>query len=132
MGADEMNLSRNFRLGLVSLATIVLSAIPIAAEAWSGYNNVTIVMLSVYQAGRGVTPGVLIQFSPKTPTDTEGCTYSGAGYAWIDYSTTGEPDGKQLYAMALAIQKSGGVIGIGTNGCSSQGYPVVYGLNSTP
>jgi hypothetical protein len=34
--------------------------------------------------------------------------------------------------MALAAQASGKQLGIGVNGCSSNGYPIVYGLNFYP
>ena len=88
-------------------------------------------VLTLYQAGQGAAPGALIQV-PSTFTDTEGCAHSNQGYAWIDWSSAAQPDGKSVYTTVLAGHLAGKQIGIGLNGCSSQGYPLVYGVNVYP
>ena len=104
-----------------------LFAGPQFSAAWSGASSITLSALTVYQSGKASPPGVVIQFSP-VGTDTEGCSHSNQGYAWIDYSTTGEPDGKAIYATALAAQIAGKSVGFGLNGCSSNGFPVIYAI----
>lgn len=114
---------------------LIGSYIPSLCLATSGYNYFTPTDVSIYQAGQSSAPGgVLITFSTASATgaDNEGCTYSGKGYAWIDWSSTALPDGKALYASVLAAYLAGKQIGIGLNGCSSSGYPVVYGVNVWP
>src|SRR5438105_3838856 len=70
------------------LKLMVLTAFMSAtAEAASSYNSVTVVRLNVFQASSGANPGSLIIFSPAI-SDTEGCTKSGQGYAWIDWTST--------------------------------------------
>jgi hypothetical protein len=100
--------------------------LPTFAAAWSGYNNVTIVQLTAYQAP--ATPGVLIKFSPATP-NFEGCSYTAGDYAWLD---TSQADGKAIYAAALAAQLAGHRVDIGVHGCSAAGQPLVYGLSVLP
>lgn len=122
------------RLGHPGRTAAVLTAalaagIPALTSATSGYNPVTLKALTVYQAGRGVPPGVLLELNTPFPTDAESCAHSNQGYAWIDWSTSGEPDGKAMYAAALAAHLAGKTLGIGFSGCSSQGYPLAYGIN---
>ena len=102
---------------------------PCTAMAWGGYNNVTLRLLTLYQAGRGANPGALIELPAPFPSDNEGCTQSNKGYAWIDFTSATQPDGKALYASVLAAHLAGRPLGIGTNGCSVDGFPVVYGIN---
>jgi hypothetical protein len=117
--------------GIIAFAIGLTSTV---GFAWSGYNNVTPTMVNVYQASQTTTPGALIQFSPGSASgsDNEGCAESGKGYAWIDWSSSVQPDGKALYTSVLAAYIAGKQIGIGINGCSSGGYPVVYGINLYP
>ena len=105
--------------------------LPALSFAWSGYSS-NVTLLTVYQAGQASWPGVLSQFPSTLPPDTEGCARSGQGYAWIDFSSTAQPDGKALYATVLSAYLAGKMIGIGVNGCSSLGYPLVYGINVYP
>jgi hypothetical protein len=102
--------------------------LPHLGWTWSGYQKVSITIVTLYQASQVSPAGALMQFTPTTPSDTEGCTYSGKGYAWIDFSSSSQPDGKSLYATLVAAQLAGKLVGFGVNGCSG-GYPVVYGIN---
>ena len=109
-------------------AAAIAGLMPTLGFAWSGYNNVPVTLLQVYQAGQGAVPGALIQFSTASGTgaDTEGCTQSGHGYAWIDWSSAAQPDGKALYVVTLlAAYLAGKPIGLGLDGCSAGGYPAV-------
>ncbi len=117
------------------IVLMVCGYLPSTSLATSGYNFFTPTNVTVYQAGQSSAPGgALIIFSTASATgsDTEGCTYSGKGYAWIDWASSSLPDGKALYTSVLAAYLAGKQIGIGLNGCSSGGYPVVYGVNVYP
>lgn len=109
---------------------------PNVAIATSGFNNITVTSLTIYQAGPSAAPGALIQFTGGTGADNEGCTWSGKGYAWIDWSSASQPDGKAVYATVLGAYLSGKSIGFGLNGCSTNYdghyYPLVYGINVYP
>ena len=107
----------------------VVVSVPV--YAYSSYNGVTITQLAAFQASSGSAPGTLIRFSPGIP-DTEGCTQSGKGYAWIDWTSTLQPDGKALYATALAAAMTGKTIDINVNGCSQGYYPLVYMVSVHP
>lgn len=95
------------------------------ALAGSSYNGVTITTLMAFQASSGANPGTLILFKPAIP-DAEGCTKSGQGYAWIDWTSTLQPDGKALYATVLAAAMEGKTVDINVGGCSQGYYPLVY------
>jgi hypothetical protein len=111
-------------------STFALS--PAAARAWSGYQTVTIALLTIYQSGHASPPGVVVTISPANLTDVEGCSHSSQGYAWVDYSSQGEPDGKALYATLLAAQIAGKSISLGLNGCASNGFPMIYAIEVSP
>lgn len=121
-------LSNKIKVAAVCAVSLAMLA-PSAALAWSGYSQVLLKAVTVYQSGRGANPGALIELPTPFPSDTEGCAHSGQGYAWIDFSTSGQPDGKEVYASVLAAHLAGRSIGIGLNGCNSEGYPLVYGVN---
>ena len=110
------------------LFLLLATGIPAVVFAWSGYNNVTITYASLLQAGQASPPGALIRVTPYTPADTEGCSSSGTGYVWIDWSSSVQPDGKAVYSALLAAELAGKTVNVGVNGCSSSGYPVVYGI----
>jgi hypothetical protein len=106
---------------------VLAAGLPMQALAVSTYTAVSIVRLQIFQASSGATPGSLIVFTPAAPADTEGCTTSGIGYAWIDWISTLQPDGKALYASVLAAEMAGKQISISVGGCSSGNYyPLVY------
>ena len=116
----------NFRRSISLLIVFAVFA-PSLAEAVTNYGPVTIVRIDAYQSP--ANPGALIVFSPGTPADTEGCTVSGQGYAWIDWSPSVTETAKALYAAALAAQMAGKQIGIGLLGCTADGYyPRVYSI----
>ncbi|MBS0579094.1 MAG: hypothetical protein JSR36_07505 [Proteobacteria bacterium] len=100
----------------------IMAFAPMHAFALSSYNAVTITKLLMNQGGRGGSPGALIFFTPTTPADTEGCTTSGSGYAWIDWSSTVQPDGKAVYATVLAASMAGKKVNISVSGCANSGY----------
>jgi hypothetical protein len=114
----------NSQKGRICLSVLAIGAsfLPVPGTAWSGYNNVTIVELTTYQAPAIV--GVLIKFSPATP-NLEGCSYSAGDYAWID---TAQADGKATYATVLAAHLAGRSVSIGVHGCTAEGQPRVYGV----
>jgi len=110
------------------LAIILLAILPFApalVSAGTTYGSVTITRLLIFQASSGANPGSLILFSPAIP-DSEGCTKSGQGYAWIDWTSTLQPDGKALYATALTAAMAGKKVDIVVGGCSQGFYPLVY------
>jgi hypothetical protein len=94
----------------------------------SGYSPVTIAQIILYQGGGASPPyGALVQLT-TSPSDTEGCTHSSSGYAWVDFTSTTQPDGKTVYAALLAAELAGKSVNIGVTGCNSQGYPLVYAV----
>lgn len=115
-----------FRL-IAWMGGTVAVALPTVGWPWSGYNGVTISWAAAYQSGKASPPGVEIYLT-STPADTEGCTNSNQGYAWIDFSSAGTPDGNALYATVLMAAASGKTVDIGVNGCASNGVPIVYAV----
>jgi len=111
----------------VALLAATIAAASAPAGAWSGYNGVTIATSTAYQAGKASPPGVLIILT-SSPAHSEGCTRSNKGGSWIDFSSTGLPDGRTLYATVLAAQASDKEVDIGVNGCSSNGVPMGYAI----
>jgi hypothetical protein len=81
-------------------------------------------MVTIYRGG--VRSGALIQPSAAF-TNNDNCAHPEN--LFIDFSVSESPDGKTLYATALAAQLSGASVSIGTHGCSSEGFPLVYGIN---
>ena len=116
---------------LIWLSSAAVLAVPTIAWPWSGYNGVTISSTTVYQSGKASPPGVEI-FLTGSPADSEGCTSSGKGYAWIDFSSSGLPDGNTLYATVLAAEASGKAVDFGLNGCASNGVPMIYAVTMHP
>jgi hypothetical protein len=94
------------------------------AYAYGGTVWGTIKVLTIYRGS--VRTGALIE---PSMTFTNGDNCSNPITLFIDFSTTETPDGKALYALALAAQVAGKSVAIGTQGCSSEGFPVVYGIN---
>jgi hypothetical protein len=110
----------------LSVLAITTSLLPTLGAAWSGYNRVTILDLTTYQAP--ATAGISVKFSPATP-NLEGCSYTTGDYAWID---TTQADGKAVYASILAAYLAGRSVDIGVHGCASNGTPRVYGISIAP
>jgi hypothetical protein len=106
-------------------STLVIGVIPATpALAYGGTAWGPITMLTIYRGSE--RKGALIQPSAAF-TNGDNCPVTT--HLFIDFSTTETPDGKALYAMALAAKMADKPISIGTHGCSTEGYPVVYGIN---
>jgi len=117
------------KVHLVVPCLLAAALIPAQAFSWSGFNHVSVKAMTIYAAGHGATPGALIQLPTPIQADNEGCAHSSEGYVWIDFSAAGQPDGRSLYATVLAAHLAGQDLGFGLNGCSSDRWPVVYGVN---
>src|SRR5688572_26695204 len=100
----------------------LMAVIPNVGSAASTYSNASITQVQVYNHG------VLIVFTPVQP-DTEGCTTSNAGYAWIDWLPSSTPEKRAMLAAALAAQAAGKKLSIGVGGCTADGYyPKIYAV----
>ena len=108
--------------------TALIAAIRPNTGLASGYSPVTIAQVTLYQ-GRGTSPpyGALVQLT-TSPSDSEPCTHSSRGYAWLDFTSTTQPDGRVLYAALLAAEIAGKSVNIGVSGYSSLGYPLIYAV----
>jgi hypothetical protein len=115
------SLIRSFVRGAIALCAGLVTS---QAHAYGGTAWGPITVLSLYRGT--VRTGALIQPSVAF-TNADNC--SNAANLFIDFSTTEAPDGKALYATALAALLAGKSVSIGTLGCSSEGYPLVYGIN---
>ena len=113
--------SSGFILSSIAMVTITASA-PAFAYGGTGWGPLN--MVTIYRGT--VRPGALIKPS-ATFTNNDNCAHPEE--LFIDFSTAEAPDGKSLYATALAAQLAGKSVSIGTLGCSSEGFPVVYGIN---
>jgi hypothetical protein len=94
---------------------------PVFAWGGSGWGSVT--MLSIYRGT--VKTGAQLQQS-GTFSNVDNCTHPE--WLFIDFATAENPDGKAVYATTLAAQLAGKTVSFGTNGCTSDGLPIVYGI----
>src|SRR5436190_7321301 len=102
------------RVMLSSLAAgSVLASSPVYAYGGTAWGTIT--MLTIYRGS--VRTGALIE---PSATFTNGDNCSNPVNLFINFSTTETPDGKALYATALAAQLAGKSVSIGTQGCSSE------------
>lgn len=108
-------------LSSIASCAIAVSA-PVFAYGGTGWGPLT--MVTIYRGT--VRSGAMIKPS-ATFTNGDGCSQSAD--LFIDFSTAEAPDGKALYATALAAHLAGKSVSIGTLGCSAEGFPVVYGIN---
>jgi hypothetical protein len=112
------------------LFSALLFLIPTFCSALDGVDGVTVVLATVYMGS--TASGAYVKFSPAKP-GFGGCTYTAGDLAWIDFSAQVTPNGRDVYATALAAYLAGHTIGIGVNGCSTGGvYPLVTGINVYP
>ena len=111
------------------LLSALLILVPKLSSALDGVDGVTVVLATVYMGS--TASGAYVKFSPAKP-GFGGCTYNTGDLAWIDFSAQVTPNGRDVYATALAAYLAGHTIGIGVNGCSSAGYPLVTGINVYP
>ena len=107
----------------------LLILVPTLCSAADGVDGVTVVLATVYMGS--TASGAYVKFSPAK-SGFGGCTYSTGDLAWIDFTAPVTPNGRDVYATALAAYLAGHTIGIGVNGCSSGGYPLVTGINVYP
>src|SRR5262249_25295863 len=116
------------RRTIVILTALAVAFVPALGLTWGGTGWVTVTMITIYRGS--VRTGALVQFSSGTP-NLEGCSYnpSAGNVAFVDWSTSENPDGKAIYTTLLAAQLAGRQISIGTNGCTSEGFPLVYAVN---
>jgi hypothetical protein len=117
------------QVSIFILSSIAICAIatPSPAFSYGGTGWGPLTMVTIYRGT--VRTGALIKPS-VTFTNGDGCSQSAD--LMIDFSTAEAPDGKALYATALAAHLAGKSVSIGTLGCSSEGFPLVYGINVQP
>lgn len=109
---------------VLSSILVFAMAVPMPSFAYGGTAWGPLAMVTIYRGSE--RKGALIQPS-ATFTNNDGCAHPEN--LFIDFSTAETPDGRALYAMALAAQLAGSTVSIGTNGCSTEGFPMVYGIN---
>lgn len=109
----------------IVLSAVAGNCISPTASATTQIPYVTIAGMSVYASG------VALAISPAQP-GIEGCSNQSGNQVWIAFSST-QPDGKSLYAAALAAYLSGHTVGFGVSGCESSGqYPLAYRVDMGP
>lgn len=97
---------------------------------WTGSTGpVTITRLSIYIAGQST--GAILTFTPAASSVNNSCSYTGNDDVWIDFSGSGNPNGRDLYATALAAFLAGQQIEITTTGCAgpSNSVPDISSLS---
>jgi hypothetical protein len=117
-------LGKSITKTLLSTLVIGVMSTPTPVLAYGGTAWGPIAMLTIYRGSE--RKGALIQPSAAF-TNNDNCPVTT--HLFIDFSTAETPDGKSLYAMALAAKMADKPVSIGTHGCSSEGYPLVYGIN---
>lgn len=126
-----MRLASELKGTTLLFASALLSLAPALGWAYGTTNTVTITTLTIYMAAN--TTGALVKFTPANPSGLTGCTYTTGDYVFIDFSATGNPNGRDLYASLLAATMAGKQVDIGTLGCGDGGYyPLAYGVNVYP
>jgi hypothetical protein len=98
------------------------------AQSYGNSGNVTITSVQVYVPPQGT--GAIVQFSPAaaSPNGFPGCASQNGNSVWIDFSATGSPNGRDLYATVLAASAGGKLVVLGTYGCAANGLPLVYSI----
>jgi hypothetical protein len=115
----RLNPGLSFSLVVLCVVAATPPAYSYGGTAWG-----TLTMVTIYRGS--VRTGALIQPS-ATFTNNDNCAHPEN--LFIDFSTAEAPDGKALYATALAAQLAKSSVSIGTLGCSAEGFPLVYGIN---
>ncbi len=124
---NAISLTGAFGQALILLGLGTLAVAPTAALA--NTNTVTITMTTVYMGS--TRTGALIQISPAYP-GMNGCTYATGDQIFIDFAAQVTPGGRDLYATVLAAYLAGRQVSFGTQGCTSEGFPIAYGVNVLP
>lgn len=97
---------------------------------WTGSAGpVTITRLTIYMAA--AYTGAIVTFTPANASVNNSCSYTGNDDVWIDFSASGSPNGRDLYATALAAFTAGQQIEVTTTGCAgpSNSVPSIISLS---
>ena len=126
----KVRVSKRRRIATAAATALALAA-TVAGAAGTPY--VTVYKVTIYQASSGAGTGALVMFSPAAPSALTGCSYTTGDTVWIDFSASGDPTGRDLYAALLAASVAGKQVTLGVLGCSGSasgapGYPMVYGI----
>jgi len=109
-----MPIAKKIRRSTLGVAAVTLL---MPTLGWTGSaDSVTITRLSIYMAA--AHSGAIITFSPATSSVNNSCSYTGNDDVWIDFSASGNPNGRDLYATALAAFTAGRQINVTTSGCA--------------
>jgi hypothetical protein len=96
---------------------VAVMALLVPTLGWTGTAGpVTITRLTIYMAAEH--PGAIITISPATSSVNNSCSYTGNDDVWIEFSAPGSPNGRDLYATALAAFTTGQQITVATVGCA--------------
>jgi hypothetical protein len=115
---------RRSTLGVAAMALLMPTL------GWTGSAGpVTITRLTIYMAV--AYTGAIITFTPATSSLNNSCSYAGNDDVWIDFSASGNPNGRDLYATALAAFTAGQQINVTTSGCAgpSSSVPNITSLS---
>ena len=115
---------RRSTLGVAAMAFLM------PALGWAGSTGpVTITRLSIYM--NSPSTGAIITFTPAASSVNNSCSYTGNDDVWIDFSGSGNPNGRDLYATALAAFTAGQQIEVTTTGCAgpSNSVPSITSLS---
>ena len=108
---------RRSTLGVAAMALLMPTV------GWTGSAGpVTITRLTIYMAA--AYTGAVITFTPATSSVNNSCSYTGNDDVWIDFSASGNPNGRDLYATALAAFTAGQQINVTTSGCAGPSISV--------
>jgi hypothetical protein len=109
-----MCIAKKMRRSTLGVAAMVLL---MPTLGWTGSAGpVTITRLTIYMAA--ASTGAIITFTPATSSVNNSCSYMGNTDVWIDFSAPGNPNGRDLYATALAAFTVGQQINVTTSGCA--------------
>jgi len=122
-----MCIAKEIRRSTLGVAAVALL---MPTLGWSGSTGtVTITRLSIYMTGPST--GAIITFTPAASSVNNSCSYTGNDDVWIDFSGSGNPNGRDLYATALAAFMAGQQIEVTTTGCAgpSNSVPSITSLS---
>ena len=122
-----MYIAKTIRRSALAAAT---AALLMPTLGWSGTAGpVTITRLTIYMAAEHT--GAILTFTPADASVNNSCSYTGNDDVWIDFSAAGSPNGRDLYATALAALAAGQQITVATIGCAgpSSSIPSISSLS---
>ena len=121
-----MSSSSKVRQQLMLLVLSLSASVPGVSLAGASI-NLPIVSINIY---RGATAQLAIVTFATSFTNSDSCSSNTA--IAIDFASTVQPDGKMLYSAALAGFLAGKQVQFATNGCASNGAPLVYSVDIMP